>query len=333
MPDFSIIICTYNPTPSIFKRVLDAVARLIIPAGYTVECCIVDNNSKPALNQLDYVNSFLESTPWARLVTEPTQGKPASLVTAVRETAAPYIVLFDDDNQPEPDYLLKLANLVAKYPQVGVWGPGRVRVEFTEEVNPWVRNHKYLFQEKSAEATTFGQEPYWTSHHPAGTGQVTRREIMQLYVDMLKSKAVSITGRTGNSLSSGEDAQVVYIGIKLGYHVGVSPDLTLYHLIPSKRTSIEYLKRLQYQIMSSGAIANVEIFPEQKSRYYTNIRSPFDVLFNLLKIVGISIRDRSSTQLYMQSGTYLGKLAGSYVVTSGKVPLWLTLSARVLRLS
>ena len=98
----------------------------------------------------------------------------------------------------------------------------------------------------------------------------------------------------------------------------MSPDLVIHHLIPRKRTHITYVKKLLYNIMSSGAVANVEIFPDQKAYYHADIRSSRQILINLIRIVGSSIRDRSLTLFQMHCGSYLGRLAGSYQVVLGK---------------
>ncbi len=332
MPDISIIICTYNPDTLPFQRVLKSVAALTIPPGCAVECCLVDNNSKPGIQSYDYVRAFLATVPWARLITETTQGLSAARRAGVNATSAPVIVFLDDDNQPEPDYLVHVARLQQQYPQVGVWGPGRIRVEFTEEVDSWINSHKWLYQERDTAAVAIGQEEHWTAHHPSGTGHVVRRDVMVHYTNLVNEQAVTLTGRTGKSLASGEDAQIVYTAIKHGYSVGMAPELIIHHLIPEKRTRITYVKKLLYNIMSSGAVANVEIFPDQKQYYYTNINSSRKIITTLIRIVGSSVRSRSLTLFQMHSGSYLGRLAGSYEVVSGKLPYWLSLSVRLLKL-
>ncbi len=329
MPDISIVICTYNPSPLIFKRVLDSVAALIIPLNCPIECCLVDNNSQPPLNEIDYIRSFLAATPWARVVVETTQGISAARRMGVKATSAPVIVFLDDDNQPDPNYIANLADLLRQYPQVGIWGPGRVQVEFMETVDAWVEANKWIHQERDVDSVTFGREHYWTPHHPAGTGHVVRRSIMLQYNHLVDGNAISLTGRTGKSLASGEDAQIVYTAIKCGYDVGISPGLVIHHLIPKKRTQISYVKKLLYNIIASGAVANIEIFPDQKDRYYGKISSSRQILISLIRIIGSSVRARSLTMFQMHSSSYLGHLAGSYQVIRGKQPLWLSLAIRL----
>lgn len=297
-----------------------------------MECCLVDNNSQPPLKELDYVQSFLAKTSWAKLIIETVQGISSARRAGANATSALVVIYLDDDNQPDPNYVTNLVVLLRQYPRVGIWGPGRVQVEFMDEVAPWVHYNKWIHQERSTEAVAFGQEPHWTTHHPAGTGHVVRRDVMKHYQNLVDANKVTLTGRMGKSLASGEDAQIVYTAIKHGYYVGMSPTLAIRHLIPKKRTHIAYVKKLLYSIMSSGAVANVEIFPDQKDHYFDNIRSSRKIIVSLLRIVGASLRDRSLTQFQMHSGSYLGTLAGSYEAVSGKLPYWLMLSVRLLKL-
>jgi len=217
MPDIALIICTYNPMPSSFRRVLDSVATLTIPPGCTVECCLVDNNSQPALASIDYVQDFLAKTPWANIIIETTQSAAVARRTGMAATTAPVLLLLDDDNQLEAGYVTNAIRLLRQYPEVGVWGPGRVRVEFTEAVETWVEANKWLYQERDTPAVAYGREPHWTDYHPPGTGQVIRRDVMMHYKELADTNATTLMGRTGKSLSSGEDAQVVYTAIKQGH--------------------------------------------------------------------------------------------------------------------
>ena len=150
------------------------------------------------------------------LTTETIPGLSAARRARVEATSAPVIVFLDDDNQPEPNYVVNLVTLLRQYPQVGVWGPGRIQVEFTEAVDAWVEANKWLFQERNNEAVVFGREQHWTAHHPGGTGQIVLRDVMQHYESLVDTNAVTLTGRTGKSLARGEDAQIIYTASSTG---------------------------------------------------------------------------------------------------------------------
>lgn len=62
---------------------------------------------------------------------------------------SPWIIFFDDDNEPTPDYLIGLLSVILKYPHVGIWGPGEVTVDFIDKTTTWIeKNGGYTFQEK-----------------------------------------------------------------------------------------------------------------------------------------------------------------------------------------
>jgi hypothetical protein len=58
-------------------------------------------------------------------------------------------------------------------------------------------------------------------------------------------------GRTGPSLSSGEDNHLVLSVAKSGYSVGYFPELVMTHLIPETRLRADYLGQLNYGIAKS----------------------------------------------------------------------------------
>ena len=59
MVTFSIVICTYNPQPQIFQRLLNAVLQFdaLSPAH---EVILIDNNSSPSLANNGAVQSFFK---------------------------------------------------------------------------------------------------------------------------------------------------------------------------------------------------------------------------------------------------------------------------------
>lgn len=332
MIDVAIVVCTYNPNQTTFERVIESISKLSIPENYSVEYCIVDNNSNISIDEILFVQDFLKKFSNAKVIIEKKQGLSFARMAGVKTTTAPVIVFFDDDNIPDVSFIENLKKLIQDYPQVAVWGPGIVKVEFTQKVDNWINSYKWMFQERNNINVEFGNEHHWTTYYPPGTGQVVKRNILELYNQLLDKNILTITDRKGKSLDSGGDAQIVYMAVKNGYHAGVSPDLILTHLIDKKRTDTSYAKRLLFSIMYSGAVANVEIFPEQKDYYYSYIKSSKTIILKLVKIIGSSIRDKSVINFNMNSAFYLGELAGSYRVTKGKLPTWLSIFIKVLKL-
>ncbi len=80
-------------------------------------------------------------------------------------------------------------------------------------------------------------------HVPVGAGLCMRTALAQQYFAAESFDAE--LGRTGETLSSGEDLDVAMFALCAGWKVGVDGRLRLRHVIPTGRTSEAYLRRLQ----------------------------------------------------------------------------------------
>lgn len=157
--DFSLLVCTYNPSEQVFRRTLKSIESLVIPVDTQIECIIVDNNSSTPVIQLDYVQEFIQYCPWAKVIKETQQGLIFARIAAF-QAAKNSIIVFVDDNEVSSLYLKELVDLFVKYPSVAAWGPGNVRVELMEGVSDWFSsNCKRFFQEKHIKYTEYGCVP------------------------------------------------------------------------------------------------------------------------------------------------------------------------------
>jgi len=262
---FAIIICSYNPERRSLSRLLNAVAELLATRPDT-EVVIVDNNSSPPIAELSSVQDFLQQRPQAKLIVESRQGLCYARIAGVKATSASYLVFFDDDNEPAPDYLEVLSRYVKSHACVGVWGPGQIRVEFLDPVDDLFQTRKPLFQERQRQLEYGRQINMWTSYYPNGTGLFIQRRVMEAYIPEVEKGILQATGRKGASLASAEDIQMVWQGIKLGLAAGMLPELSLKHLIPASKASIKYLGRQRFGIASSYYPALLESFPDEKNK-------------------------------------------------------------------
>ena len=65
---------------------------------------------------------------------------------------------------------------------------------------------------------------------------------------------ILITSRRADALLSGEDVEIAYVACRLGFGMGVFPELRLTHLISKERVSPEYLLRLCEGVGMSDAL-------------------------------------------------------------------------------
>ncbi|CAN5558224.1 hypothetical protein BH10PLA1_BH10PLA1_00710 [soil metagenome] len=330
----AVCLCTYNPNEEILKQALTCIAGLDIPPDRTVEYVIVDNNSPQPVSELPAVKSCLNQLSRVKWVRESKQGLTFARLAALHHSTAPVLVFFDDDNAPEPGYLRGVFELIERFPVVGVWGPGRIQVEYIGSVPRWIeRRGKGYFQETDYRTTDWGCVVGWERYYPAGTGQVVRREVMASYLDAVKNGKVSAGDRTGASLASAGDGQIVWTAIKNGWAAGRSPLLRLRHLISASRCNNRYLARLAYGVSSSSHPAMAEVFPEMKGPL-TN-RQPTLVRYIAYCLTQALRRARrfDLPLLRIDAAGALGLVAAYFTILQLPPPWWVKTWRRAMGLS
>ncbi len=260
----SVILCTYNAGEDSLRRTISAVAGFASENDSNWECVVVDNNSSPPILDRPSISSIVRSCSRIRVVVEGRQGLAFARLRGVAETTGEVIVFFDDDNEPSTTYLREVDRLFRDHPNVGVFGPGQVEVEFIGCVPPWIDSScRHFFQERRSNFTEYAclRTP-WHTVYPPGTGQSVRRVVMERYATRVADGACTATDRKGDSLSSGGDGQIVHTAVLMGYAAGICPELRVRHLIPESRCTVEYLSRLSYGVTAALLPAAVESFPE-----------------------------------------------------------------------
>jgi GT2 family glycosyltransferase len=177
--------------------------------------------------------------------------------TGFRAARGDVLVLVDDDNVLAPDYLAEVVRLFAAHPNVGALG-GRSLPEFETPLPPDLAEFLGLLA-----CRDLGPDPQiaalrgdplsgpieYPACAPIGAGMALRRNSVQSWLD--DQTAVALPDRKGSALTSGGDNDIVLRILRSGWSVGYFPTLSLTHLIPSGRTSPDYLARLNRGIASS----------------------------------------------------------------------------------
>jgi glycosyltransferase involved in cell wall biosynthesis len=268
--DYSILICTYNPDERLLQRCLNAVLQLQCE-GFTREIILVDNNSAVPLGSLPYIQSFLAMEPALKLISVKEQGLVHARIGGFEAARGKYIVFFDDDNEPAADYLLELNKLFSAYPEVAVWGPGNIWVDFIDGIDRRIEDFaRKVCQERHEERLAYANVPQWQDCYPFGTGLCISALFMRRFVAAVQGGEFTLPGRKGNSLSSGEDTQMVLFCIRGGASAGVAPALKLHHIIPAKRANHRYIKRLVYHTRVVYETCMVQVFPAYRARVEEN---------------------------------------------------------------
>jgi len=252
----SVIIPTHNPDPGHLARTLAGLADQTLALAEW-ECLVIDNASRIPL-----ANDTLPSPRPAntRVVRENTLGLTAARRCGFLAAQAPIVVLVDDDNVLDPDYLANVLAAFAQHPKVGALG-GRSVPAFGTTPPAWVdeffpllalRDLGTAVQISAPALNAAGTLTDYPMCAPIGAGMALRREVATAWLQSLEqSQTHAISDRRGNELTSGGDNDIVLRALRDGWLVGYFPSLRLTHLIPQGRLQPDYLARLNEGIQRS----------------------------------------------------------------------------------
>jgi glycosyltransferase involved in cell wall biosynthesis len=245
-PDISIVVCTYNPTQHRIDATMHAIGAQSLPPE-AFEVLVVDNASKPALIDTWGLSNL-------RVTIEPKQGLTQARLRGVLESRAPVVVFVDDDNLLTSDYLSNVLASFTAEPQLGAIG-GRIDPVWEGGSPPLWMNEFFgllalrdLGEKRITEA--LGSPPVYPPCSPVGAGMAVRREALATWIEAA-STGLSASDRTGSSLTSGGDNDIVLHILRAGWKVGYEPKLRMQHIIPENRLDPSYLGRLAEAIMIS----------------------------------------------------------------------------------
>ena len=321
--DFSIIICTHNPEIDIIKRCLSAV-RDLARNKISAEVIVVENNCSFSLNDLPELKSIIEVIEHVKIIEESKPGLSNARIAGFNASVGKWLLFFDDDNEPDPNYLINLTKLINEIPYVGIWGPGNVTVDFLGTPEKWVKeNCLEVFQEKHFDKTEFALQQKWNTCYPPGTGMAVCRTVFEKYSFIYTSRKIKTTDRTGSSLISAGDNQIVYSAIMLNFPIGTSPKLSVSHLISEKKSNFNYVKRLRFFVRYSVPFAEIEFYPEEAVAYQKKIISQFALFILLMKYLVKGVLKFKTKEAIINCVLVTGSYTGINYALKKKDPFWL----------
>lgn len=274
----SVIIPTYKPQPDRLNQTLDGLKRQNIKATEW-ELIIVDNNSPESFaDKID-----ISWHPAATLIKEQRQGLTYARLKGFAAAKGELIILVDDDNILEEDYLGQVARIFAAHGHLGAIGGKSVPL-FEAEPPAWLPEFygSLALRDLGDEAISAA----WTGTYPAcapiGAGMAIRKGALKAYLAKAASGEHLTADRTGASLSSGGDNEIVLEALKSGWQVAYFPELSLQHIIPAGRTGTGYLARLLHDTNRSWVLllARHGIYPWPGVRRSTLVLRKMKAYFN-----------------------------------------------------
>jgi hypothetical protein len=252
-PSISVITCAHNPKERYFAQTLGALRAQSMPTG-AWDYLIVDNASDPPLEgRID-----LAWHPRARIVREEKLGLTPARLRGIAETQGELVVLVDDDNVLDPDFLEVAARTARERPYLGAWS-GQCRGGFEAPPPDWAHRYFGNLAIRQFDHDVWSNLPRLPATMPCGAGLCVRREVAQHYLDLHAAGARQFQfDRTGDSLISGGDNDLAACACATGLGVGLVSALGLTHLIPPERLTAAYLTRLAEGIHFSATLLDAE---------------------------------------------------------------------------
>ena len=222
----SIIVCCYN-SEWIIKRCLESLISQKIPKSILWEIIIVNNASTDNTEKIAKEILEKSSINYA-IIEEKQQGLLSARKCGVNKAQYSYIIFCDDDNLLCENYVYGMYTIMNANKFIGAFG-GRGIAEF--ESNP-----ESLIDSNLASYAIGSQKNYRNRLY--GAGVCVRKDCA---IKIYKRHRFMLTGRCGDNLLAGDDSELIKAIILQGYKIGCTDDLTFIHVLPSKRTSNNYL--------------------------------------------------------------------------------------------
>lgn len=285
----SVIVCTFNGALRLPKTIQHLVAQEV-HRKFEWEVIFVDNASTD--NSTEVVTTeWMKYDPGSTKLTLLREGKPGkihALEQAFSKARFEYAVICDDDNWLASDYLDLVYQILERDDHIGAVGGQGIPVTDSDPLPDWFQKY---------------QDGYATGEQGIQTGDITPRGHVwgaglgtrtSLYKKMYDGFPSLLTGRLGEKLTAGEDAEYSQRLILKGYKLFYDSRLVFHHYMPSSRLTLDYRDRLFNGFIESDKILNKYYLANRlKSRVTNNISICLKLLIvSLFRIIFSSSKER-----------------------------------------
>ena len=232
----SVILCAHNPRASYLQATLEGLRVQDLPFAEW-ELILIDNQSSEPLSSRFDVSWH----PKGRIVVEGTLGLAHARRRGYLESRGQLVIHSDDDNVLSPNYLRSALDIYRKFPQLGCFG-GQIIARFEREpVNALERTFGFSREFDSDRWSNLLDD---IRTMPYGAGMCLRREVIEAYLKQVADDPRRmVLGRTGARFITGEDIDLNFVAVRLGYGTGLCANMSLIHLIASDRMSAAHAIR------------------------------------------------------------------------------------------
>lgn len=216
-----VCICTYK-RPKLLAQLLTALCAQETGDRFTYSIVVVDNDHLESARPV--VESCAATAPISIFYdVEPQQNIALARNKALEHVAGDFVALIDDDEEPFPDWLLRLVEAIDFYAADGVLGP--VIPHFLSPPPPWVVRGR-CFERPSLPTGT------WLGYRQTRTGNVLlRRRIFDNAANRFRPEYGF----------GGEDVDLFRRMIARGLRFVWCAEARVYEAVPIERCSRRYL--------------------------------------------------------------------------------------------
>lgn len=244
----SVIICTHNGS----KRISDSLLALFCQnfcSDVPWEILLIDNGSTDHTTQIirEFIDKNQSDVPF-KIIMEPKEGKSNALIKGYDEAKYELMLVCDDDNWLNSDYLQTVFDVFQTNSNISLLG-GYGIAEFKGEVKPvWFDLYQACFACGKNHNKTGFLAPNDTSIW--GAGSVIRKSMW----NHLRKNGFIFINNTGPDKAFGEDVELSHAVAFAGGKLYFDEQLWFFHDVSGGRVTKENVKK---QIIKSGSVMHV----------------------------------------------------------------------------
>lgn len=235
----SVVICSYNG-----ERCIDKAIQCITQANsfdkYVDKVVLVDNMSNDST--LSIMNAAKEKVHNICVVRETKPGLSNARLCGLNQVSSKWIAYIDDDNYIDSFWIENAVSYIESHKDVGIFGGSIVPITAYELSEDQRLILKLMHRSLAITHLDRSDIDYKLLAHPSGfpygAGMVVRTDALRA---LERDGWLSLKGRNGQKLSSGEDTELGQYIKNQGFAVGYCPQMILEHDIPQSRLSLDYM--------------------------------------------------------------------------------------------
>jgi len=268
----TIVICCYNSAIRLQNTLMhifnlngnpDHLELIIVNNAST------DNTFEVAELEINRYNKKIEF----KLLNEDKAGLNNARFMGAKNAKHDWILFCDDDNWLEENYLINFRKNLEHFPNVGILGCGVSEAVFEKTPHEWFKNYQQLcaiFNIKDLDKEYIITKSLNDTCYVCGAGMFIKTELVLNYFG---DKNYKLLDRTGDTLNSGGDTDIICYSLNNNHDVGMFCNLKIKHFISTNRIKKTYILKLVFAMSFSNSLI--------RFKYYDELKKPFETKFIL----------------------------------------------------